>query len=345
MMGEIDMRRRSVLLLFLMLVASFQLAAAQARKTLDVYFIDVEGGQATLAVSPSGESMLIDAGWSGFNGRDADRIAAAAKQAGVSRIDYLVVTHYHRDHVGGVPELSAKLPIGTFVDYGGNLEQGNAGEVFAAYEPVRAKGRHLMVKPGDAIPIAGIEARVVSAGGALVTAALGGTAAPNPLCKDFKPRDPDPTENARSVGTVIKYGNFRMLDLGDLTWNKEHDLACPSNLLGTFDVYLTTHHGMNMSGPAALVHAIRPRVVVMNNGATKGGTSEALQVIRAAPGLEDLWQLHYATKAAAAENTAEPLIANMDESTAHWIKLSVAGNGSFSVTNGRNGHSRTYNPR
>jgi competence protein ComEC len=320
-------------------------ALAQPRKTLDVYFVDVEGGQATLIVSPSGESMLIDAGWSGFNGRDAERIAAAAKQAGTSRIDYMVVTHYHRDHVGGVPELAAKLPIGTFVDYGGNLEGGNAAEVFAAYEPVRAKGRHLIVKPGDKLPIKGFEALVVSSGGALVTSAIGGVAAPNPLCKDFKPRDPDPTENARSVGTVIKYGSFRMLDLGDLTWNKEHDLTCPSNLLGTFDVYLTTHHGMNMSGPAVIVHAIRPRVVVMNNGATKGGTSEALQVIRSAPGLEDLWQLHYATKASATENTTEPFIANMDESTAHWIKLSASPDSTFVVSNGRNGHSRTYKPR
>jgi competence protein ComEC len=337
--------RRVVLLVVASLVISFELVEAQTRKTLDIYFVDVEGGQATLVVSPSGESMLIDAGWSGFNGRDADRIAAAAKLAGVSRIDFLVITHYHRDHVGGVPELAAKLPVGTFVDYGGNLEGGNAAEVFAAYEPVRSKGRHLVVKPGDTLPIKGIETLVVSAGGALATSATGGTAAPNPLCKDFKPRDPDPTENARSLGTVIKYGGFRMLDLGDLTWNKEHDLVCPNNRLGTFDVYLTTHHGMNMSGPAALVHAIRPRVVVMNNGATKGGTSEALQVIRAAPGLEDLWQLHYATKATANENTSEPFIANMDESTAHWIRLSVSPDGSFVVTNGRNGHSRTYGPR
>jgi competence protein ComEC len=336
---------RSVTIQVAVILALIQPAGAQSRKTLDVYFVDVEGGQATLIVSPSGESMLIDAGWSGFNGRDADRIAAVAKQAGVSRVDYMLVTHYHRDHVGGVPQLAAKLPIGTFVDYGENREEGNAAEVFAAYQPVRAKGRHLVAKPGDALPIKGIETRVVSSGGALVTAAMGGTAAPNPLCRDFKPRDPDPTENARSLGTVIKYGTFRLLDLGDLTWNKEHDLACPNNLLGTFDVYVVTHHGMNMSGPAVLVHAIRPRVVVMNNGATKGGTSEALQVIRAAPGLEDLWQLHYATKASATENTSEPFIANMDESTAHGIKLSVAPDGSFTVSNGRNGHSRSYRPR
>jgi competence protein ComEC len=320
-------------------------AMGQARKTLDVYFVDVEGGQATLVVSPSGESMLIDAGWPGFEGRDADRIASAAKQAGVARIDYLVITHYHRDHAGGVPQLAAKVPIGTFVDYGSNREPGSAAEVFAAYEPVRAKGRHLNVKPGGTLPIKGIDARVVSAGGDLITGALGGKPAPNPLCADFKPRDPDPTENARSVGLVLTYGAFRMLDLGDLTWNKEHDLVCPSNLLGTVDVYLSTHHGMNMSGPAVIVHALRPRVVVVNNGATKGGTSEALQVIRSSPGLEDVWQLHYATKAAPVENSAAALIANPDETTAHWIKLSVADDGSFVVTNERNGHSKSYKPR
>jgi beta-lactamase superfamily II metal-dependent hydrolase len=336
--------RKTFVGLVLLLLAGV-IGETQARKTLDIYFVDVEGGQATLVVSPSGESMLIDAGYPGFEGRDADRIADAAKQAGITRIDYLVVTHYHRDHVGGVPQIAAKLPIGTFVDYGANREAGSAAEVYAAYEPVRANGRHLQPKPGDTLPINGFTARVASSGGELVKTALAQPAAPNALCAQFKPRDPDPTENARSLGLVLEHGQFRMLDLGDLTWNKEHGLVCPANLLGTVDVYLTTHHGLNSSGPAVVVHAVSPRVVVMNNGATKGGTSEALQIVRTSPGLEDVWQLHYAKNASPDENSSEALIANLDESTANWIKLSAAPDGSFVVTNGRNGHTKTYHAR
>jgi beta-lactamase superfamily II metal-dependent hydrolase len=318
----------------------------QARTTLDVYFIDVEGGQATLIVAPSGASMLVDAGWSGVNGRDADRIAAAVKQAGLSKIDYLVVTHYHRDHVGGVPELAAKIPVGTFVDHGPTVEEGaQPAELFNAYVASRQKGRHLQVKPGDTIPVAGLDVRVVSAGGELAKAALPGGGSPNPLCGAFKPKDADPTENARSVGMVLSFGRFRMLDLGDLTWNKEQGLVCPNNLLGPIDLYLTTHHGSDQSGADVLVHAIRPRVAIMNNGATKGGTPPAWQTVRAAPGLQDIWQVHRAVNADAAHNAPEPFIANLDETTAFGLKVSAERDGSFTVTNARNGQSKRYGPR
>lgn len=325
------------------LLLVFALVLAQAQKPFDVYFIDVEGGQATLFVSPSGESMLVDAGWPGFNGRDSDRIVSGAKQAGLSRIDYLVVTHYHGDHVGGVPELAAKFPIGTFVDHGPTVEQGERPDaLFRAYTDARAKGKHLQVKPGDKIPVKGIDVTVVSAAGDLITRPLTGAGAANPLCRDFKAKDPDATENARSVGMLITYGSFRMLDLGDLTWNKEHDLACPNNLLGTIDVYLTTHHGSNQSGPQVLVHALRPKVAIMNNGAKKGASPDTWQIVRDSPGLRDLWQLHYAVDGGPGHNVAEPFIANMDENTGDGIKLSVRRDGSFTVTNVRNGNSKTY---
>src|SRR2546425_8197339 len=208
-------------------VPSAQRAAAQTRQSLTIYFIDVEGGQATLLVSPAGESMLVDTGFPGFNGRDADRIAATAKQAGISRIDYLVVTHYHLDHVGGVPALAKRLQIRTFVDHGPSVEHGDQPDkLYNAYVNVRKDGRHLQVKPGDTIPIAGIDVRVVSSAGDVLRAPLSGAGAPNPACGDFKPMEEDITENARSVGTVIQYGRFRMPDLGDLTWDKEHDLVC-----------------------------------------------------------------------------------------------------------------------
>jgi beta-lactamase superfamily II metal-dependent hydrolase len=325
-----------------LLVSLTASVGAQPRDTLDVYVIDVEGGQATLFVSPAGESMLVDAGWPGFNGRDADRIAAAAKRAGLSHIDYLIVTHYHRDHVGGVPDLVARLPVKTFVDHGPTIETGEApSALYNSYLEARKSGRHVRVKVGDAIPMKGIDVRVVASNGELLSRPLSDGAA-NPLCDSFTPREADPGENARSVGTVISYGKFRMLNLGDLTWNKEGDLVCPSNVLGTFDVYLTTHHGADSSGPPVVVHAIRPRVAVMNNGSKKGGSKPAWRVVRDAPGLMDLWQVHYAVDGGADHNAPEPFIANMDETTGHGIRISARRDGSFDVTNERNAHTKRY---
>ena len=317
--------------------------AAQTEPALNVVFIDVEGGQATLFVSPSGESMLVDAGYPGFSDRDADRIAAEAKRAGVSRIDYMVVTHYHRDHVGGVPALAARIPIRTFVDHGASVEKGEQPDaLFNAYLAFRQKGRHLPVRPADRIPIAGIDVRVVASDGELITKPMLAGGGANPLCKDFVRKDDDPTENARSVGIVVNYGGFRLIDLGDLTWNKEHGLVCPNNLIGPVDVYLTTHHGLSSSGPTVLVHALRPRVAIMNNGATKGGSPEAWRVVRSSPGIEDFWQLHYAVDAGSEHNAAAPFIANQDETTAHAIRLTAYQDGRFVVTNDGNRRSKTY---
>jgi beta-lactamase superfamily II metal-dependent hydrolase len=316
---------------------------AQAEKPLQIRFVDVEGGQATLIVSPSGESLLVDTGYPGLNGRDADRIAAAVKDAGLSQIDYLVVTHYHSDHVGGVPALAARVPIRTFVDHGPTVEQGDQpAALYNTYLEARAKGRHLLARPGDTLPIKGLDVRVVSAAGDLITKPLPGAGQANPLCAAHTPKDPDPTENARSVGIVVSFGRFRLLDLGDLTWNKEHDLACPKNLLGTVSVYLTTHHGLNQSGAPALVHAVHPRVAIMNNGARKGGQPAAWRIVKDSPGLEDLWQVHYSVDGAADHNVPEPFIANPDETTAHGLRISAQRDGRFTVTNDRNGHSKTY---
>jgi competence protein ComEC len=328
-----------VLLVLLMTAA----LGAQAEKPLQIRFVDVEGGQATLIVSPSGESLLVDTGYPGLNGRDADRIAGAVKEAGLSRIDYLIVTHYHADHVGGVPALAARVPIGTFVDHGPTVEQGDQpAALYNAYLETRAKGRHVVARPGDTLPIKGLDVRFVSAAGDLIAKPLPGAGQANPLCASYTPHDPDPTENARSVGMVVSFGRFRLLDLGDLTWNKEHDLVCPNNLLGTVSVYLTTHHGLNQSGPPVLVHIVRPRVAVMNNGARKGGNPSAWRIIKDAPGLEDLWQVHHSVEGGAVSNAPEPFIANPDETTAHGIRISAQRDGGFTVTNDRNNHSKTY---
>ena len=336
--------RRTLLFISLGLVTlSPPRIAAQAVRPLAIHVIDVEGGQATLFVLPSGESLLVDTGFPGNSGRDADRIAAAAKRAGLSKIDTLVVTHYHGDHVGGVPPLVERLPIVRFVDHGPTVEKGDApAALYNGYDAVRAKGQHTIAKPGESLRVGDLDVRFLSAAGALMTKPIDGAGAANPLCAGYTPKDPDPTENAQSVGMLLTYGRFRMLDLGDLTWNKEHDLACPNNLVGTVDLYLTTHHGMNISGLPALVHAVHPRAAIMNNGARKGGTPEAWTGVRTSPGLEDLWQLHYATASDAAHNAPEAFIANMDETTGHEITVSAQRDGTFTITNARNGNSKTY---
>lgn len=322
---------------------------ALAAKTLDVYFIDVEGGQATLVVTPSGQSILTDVGWPGFSGRDANRILAAAKAAKVKAIDYLVITHYHTDHVGGIDQLAGKIPIRNFVDHGGTVETSKtAGELFGAYEKAFATGKRLSVKPGDTLPLKGVEMVVVAANGEKIQQPIAGGGAANPLCAGAEKRNDDPSENARSVGTLLTFGKFRMINLGDLTWNKELELVCPNNSVGTVDVYLTTHHGMNMSGPAAIVHALAPRVAIMNNGARKGGTAEAWQVVKKSPGLEDLWQVHFAIAGGKENNSPEVFIANPEEGAGdlgHYLKLSAMPDGSFTVTNSRNKYAKSYAAR
>ncbi len=335
--------RATVIAVLLLLLS----VPAWAGQSLNIYFIDVEGGQATLFVSPRGESMLVDAGWPDAEDRDADRIAEVAKLAGVDSIDYLVVTHYHMDHVGGVPQLAERLPIGTFVDHGHSVEKGKeADELYQAYERVRDRGSHLIVRAGDRIPIEGIEVQVLTSSGQVISRPLPGAGAANALCATAERRETDPSENAQSIGLLISYGKFRMLDLGDLTWNKELDLACPDNKIGTVDVYLSTHHGMNLSGPPAIVHALEPVVAITNNGAKKGGSPEAWQIIRSSPGLEDIWQLHYAVEAGKENNAPDPFIANLTEKPhANWIKLSAHADGQFTVTNSRNGMTKTYESR
>jgi competence protein ComEC len=352
------MRKASLLLIVIACVLLAWIVPAHAQKVLDIYFLDMEGGGGTLVVSPSGESMLVDAGWNGA--RDADRIVTVAKQAGLKQIDYFVATHYHLDHIGGVIDLVTKLPIRTFVDYGEALEaqRGRGGEVFQGYLDARGRGRHVPVKAGGKVPVAGLDVQVVSAGGAAITSPVAGAGSPNPLCSEFKPRINEQAEDQRSVGIVMQYGAFRSMQLGDLTWNKEYALACPNNLLGTVDVYQTSAHGLNLSGPRALVHSLRPRVVIMNNAGQKGASPEAFAIVKTSPGLEDLWQVHYSEARAANPNVgettpvggkelnvADQLIANLDDTTAHFIRLSARQDGSFSVTNSRNGFTKEYKPR
>ena len=312
-----------------------------AAQELRVYAIDVEGGKATLYVSPSGQSMLVDAGYAGFANRDANRIVATAKAAGVAQIDYLVITHYHGDHVGGVPQLAAKMPIRNFVDHGQTFEA--ASGVYADYLAVRAKGKHIEVKAGDRIPIDGIDGEVVTASGKAITKPLPGAGQPNPLCANYRPIELDKGENAHSVGMMITFGKFRLVDLGDLHWNQEYDLACPHNLLGTVDVYMTTHHAKKTSGAPAIVQALHPKAAIMNNAGNNGASEEAWQTIHKSPGTPDIWQLHYAEGNAKMFNAPAEFIANQGANCKGFgIKLTARTDGRFTIENERTHKEKAY---
>ena len=403
------MRRILWLALGVMLVSLVGTAQNKAAKTLDMYVIDTEGGHAVLYVSPSGESLLEDTGNPG--GRDTDRIMEAINAAGVKQIDHLILTHYHVDHVGGLAELAKRIPIKHFIDHGATVEPREQVAGFQQmYAEMYAHAQHTVVKPGDKIPFAGVDVTVVTAAGQVLKKPLPGGGKPNPACAGFTPRDEsrvDP-ENPQSVGVVYTLGKFRTVNLGDFTWNKEQELMCPNNPIGKVDVYLTSHHGIDQSGSAALVHGLQPEVAIMHNATRKGGAIQTMQILHTSPGLEDIWQLHWAYAAGLEQNSPGLFIANIEDPAAvaavltnvrpaggpgaapggppptaptapagaaaaapgtpppgrgagmpgggfggggrgghtgpaFWIKVSAQSDGTFTVTNTRNGFSKTYN--
>jgi competence protein ComEC len=349
-----------------LLVAAAAVLPAQA-KNLDIYWIDVEGGASTLIVAPSGESLLIDTGWT-VGDRDAKRILAAAQDAGLKKIDSLLISHWHADHVGGLAALSKLIPIGRFFDHGDAIEKENQ-QWLDSYKTASAGGKRTVVKPGDEIPIKGIRTLVVSSNQQILPHAVNG-GGPNPLCASAEQKAPVAPENQRTVGMLLTYGKFKFLDLIDLDWEKEMELACPVNKLGHVTLYQTSRHGsFDGAGAPAFLGAIRPQVVVMNNGPRKGmgqvdnnvksvtppGTKtapyERNSYLRLAklPGIEGIWQEHLSLlDKDPAHNAAENMIANFEDTAecqGHWIKASVARDGKFTVTNSRNGFSRTYTAR
>jgi len=343
-----DWMRRNRLSVFVSLATTvlFSTLSNAKSKPLQVYAIDVEGGQSTLIVSPSGQSLLVDTGWPGNKGRDADRIVAAAKSAGLKQIDYVLITHFHRDHVGGVPQLARRFKIGTFIDHGPNLEDSNdPKQDYAAYERVLPGHKHLVVKPGDHVPIKGIDVLVLTAAGEHIQQPVHGAGTPNPACADEPKPKADDTENSRSLGTLITYGKFRMLDLGDLTKDKELELMCPDNLIGTVDLFIVSHHGWNQSNSNAFVAAIHPKAAIMNNGARKGGSPDVWTIVNNMVGPNRFWQLHYSVEGGAEHNVPEKFIANPDEKNDEGkdIKVVAQKDGAFDVINSRNDFQWHYN--
>jgi beta-lactamase superfamily II metal-dependent hydrolase len=331
------------------LAAASVLLQAQSRN-LDIYWIDTEGGAATLIVSPSGESLLVDTGNPGPEDRDPKRIFEVVKMIGLKKIDMLAITHFHGDHVGGAPALSKMVPIEKYYDHGDSVEasQAKGAAVWEAYKTM-AQAKRVIVKPGDKIPLKGVDIAVVAANGEVTGKAINGGGS-NDFCKDAQHKDADPTENARSVGFLLTYGKFKFLDLGDLTWEKELALTCPVNKVGTVTLFQATHHGFvnGQSGAPPMVWAAKPQVVIVNNGPRKGLEGNAYETMTKIPGIEDIWQSHRAVRNDAAHNTSDSMIANLEEGAGDqgtWLKASIARDGKFTITNGRNQFSKTYTAR
>ncbi len=319
---------------------------ARAGTTLETTVIDVEGGKAVLTVSPSGESLLFDEGWPGFGGRDVNRIVEAARAAGLKQIDYLVISHYDVDHLGDLTALAAAFPIKSVVDNGSLQSSGKGVEVrYKAFAAARDAMPHMTVKPGDKIPIQGMDVTVAQAGGKGIEAALPGAGAPNPACAATprKPEIADDKEDNMSIGLLFTLGKFHMLDLADLEAYYQYKLACPNNLIGNVDVYQVSVHGQEKGMSGVLEQAIHGRVAIMANGPRKGGDTASFPVLRGA--VEDIWQVHRSINPGA-DNSPDDYVANLEAACqGKWLHLSAGTDGTFTVTNSRNGFSKIYKAR
>jgi len=329
----------------LLLVATPTLRADGKTGTLDIHWIDVEGGAATLLVTPAGESILVDTGNPGE--RDPGRINKHARAVGLDRIDHVVITHFHGDHFGGFADLVKLIPVGTVYDYGGD-PSGKNGD---AYTEARNSVKHVVIAPGDALPLKQrdgapkLSAVCIAANRKFIDApadAPRNTHYP----KQPKQANPDKSANADSVAMIFRFGDFDFLDCGDLTWNMEGELVWPINRVGVVDVYQVNHHGLDSSNNPALIRSIEPTVAVMNNGHFKGCMPHTFETLRAAPTIKALYQVHRNLRIAQ-HNTAEKAhIANTEPTRScpgHTISMSVDARGkSYTVTVPSTKHTATY---
>jgi competence protein ComEC len=368
--GKLASLMRSTFMRLATLLLAAATVAAQGRTTFDIYVVDVEGGNAVLFVTPAGESVLIDAGNLDGAARDAGRIVEAVKDAGLSRIDHLIITHWHADHFGGLAELAKQVPIREFIDHGPNVQPGAVADQFLStiYPGLIRGAAHRVAKPGDRIPLTGVEWQIVASAGAVLKTPLSGAGARNPECGSYEAADNN-AEDPMSVGSYITFGRFRTVHLGDLTRNMEFALMCPMTLLPPVHVMLGMHHGQESSNSPVLTHALRPVAAIMNSGTRKGGQPYTMKSIYTSPGFRDLWQVHFSLLSGQEYTTPGLFIANMvDEQRdampiqpmtappagpgapappahngkAYWIKVSAQADGTFTVTNARNGFRKQY---
>ena len=319
-----------------------------ASDTLDIYVIDTCGGKAMIVVTPEGEKMLVDAGYPRPDNRDTKRIVETAKSLGIKEFDYVVATHYDTDHSGNIASVDANIPGKVFFDHGEPIASfgGRRNRDYESYINCIGNRKRVSVKPGDTIPVKGVKITVVTAGGKALAEPLEGAGQPNEFAVETRPTA-RADNNIGSIGLLYEFGEFRMLDLADLLTPVEFDLMCPNNKVDKVDLFMVSHHGFQVSNSKFLIHAIAPKVAIMNNGPRKGGEAAVFDILKSSPGIQDLWQLHYSFNAGEEKNSPEQFIANMEQEQqcqGRMIKVSVKKDGTFTVTNTRNDFTKTYEP-
>ncbi len=366
-----------------LLTSALTIPTVAAEGTLKIVSIDVEGGGGTLFVTPEGKSLLIDSGWPGGAGllpspdgaqNSADRIAAAAKKLGLTRIDYVITTHYHMDHVGGIQELVKRIPVDTFIDHGPNSEHLAPGEkvppdlaggapdqLYPKYLETIKGHKHIVAKAGQVIQIGSMIDTIVSSDGVTLAKPLAGAGQPVAACNTAESKSEKPVggeENRRSVASLLRFGKVSIAMFGDLSWDKERELSCPVGKLGHVSLLIVTQHGSNISSNPASIADMHPDIALMGMGGKKGGDADPIKVIKASPGLIGFWQTH--------ESFAHPewsgdknMIANLNPPAAaiaghakqmftsppdegHAIHAEITKDGKVTMTNDRNGFSKTY---